>query len=516
MPDGNNGGMMTVWATDFVASKIYDCNGQGPETKDGLKLVTKYSINRVKEAVNPNQTSISVNCADLELGFILVELHAWDEKGNHDFCVTFLEIQDNNKVCPKADPLAGEIAGLVTTDDTEPVQGVDVDMSGGAQLKRSTAANGGFSFTGLKKGTDYTVAAQLDKDHLNGVSTLDLILIQKHILGIKAITSPYRLIAADVNNSKSISTIDLIQIRKLILNIDNRFNNVPSWKFVDAAYRFPEAGNPWTEAYPEVVNINDLDGKVQANFIAIKMGDINGNAATNGAVASEIRGAKDMILTTEEQILKAGQSYSIAIKAKDLANIQGYQFTLEVDPSLAQIEGIDYTGLMKAENFGVFASNGQITASYHSTTSLPGAPSGEAVLFTLKLKAESNIKLSEVLDINNRLTHVEAYNLNDEVMGVKLTLDNFLAEEKAALYQNTPNPFSDETSIGFYLPKATEALLTVRDVKGALIYQVKGSYAKGQSKVVLTQEQLRTPGVLYYTLETSDFVATKKMVIVGK
>jgi hypothetical protein len=59
-------------------------------------------------------------------------------------------------------------------------------------------------------------------------------------------------------------------------------------------------------------------------------------------------------------------------------------------------------------------------------------------------------------------------------------------------------------------------MLTIRDVKGALIYQLKGSYAKGQSKVVLTQEQLRTPGVLYYTLETSDFVATKKMVIVGK
>jgi hypothetical protein len=56
-------------------------------------------------------------------------------------------------------------------------------------------------------------------------------------------------------------------------------------------------------------------------------------------------------------------------------------------------------------------------------------------------------------------------------------------------------------------------MLTIRDVKGELIYQLKGSYAKGQSKVVLTQEQLRTPGVLYYTLETKDFIATKKMVI---
>jgi hypothetical protein len=81
------------------------------------------------------------------------------------------------------------------------------------------------------------------------------------------------------------------------------------------------------------------------------------------------------------------------------------------------------------------------------------------------------------------------------------------------LKQNTPNPFSDETVIGFTLPKETKATLSIRDVKGALIYKVEGSYTKGSNQVTLKKSQLGASGVLYYTLETTDFTATKKMVI---
>ncbi len=509
MPDGNNGGMMVVWASDFVASKIYDCNGQGPETKDGLKLVTKYSINRVGSPVVSTQTSLNLTCADAGK-VILVELHAWDEAGNHDFCVTFIEVQDNRKVCPGVNPLAGEISGLITTDELEPLNGVNLDLSGTLQMAQTTSTNGAYLFNNLTRGGDYTVTAQLDKNHLNGVSTFDLVLMQKHILGVGLITNPYRLIAADVNNSKSISTLDMIQVRKLILGIDVKFANVPSWKFVDASYTFLEAGNPWSAVLPEVANINDLVGKVKADFIAIKMGDVNGNASASGAVASEIRGAKDMILSTPEQTLKVGQTYEVTFRAKDLAQVQGFQFTLQVAEG-AEIIGLDY-GVMKAENFGLFQNEGLITTSFHSVAAL----ADDAILFTLKLKANTASNLSEVLTINSRRTNIEAYNQHNEVMGVQLSFGHSSSHDQAALYQNTPNPFTDATSIGFYLPSATRAVLTVRDVKGALIYKVEGNYTKGNNQVILKQEQLRASGVMYYTLETSDFTATKKLVLMNR
>jgi hypothetical protein len=108
---------------------------------------------------------------------------------------------------------------------------------------------------------------------------------------------------------------------------------------------------------------------------------------------------------------------------------------------------------------------------------------------------------------------MEAYNQSEEVIGVQLTFGAEAVADRAALRQNVPNPFSEETAIGFYLPKASKAVLTIRDVKGALIYRVEGNYAKGNNQVMLKQNELGASGVMYYTLETSDFTDTKKMVL---
>jgi hypothetical protein len=509
MPDGNGGGMMAVWANDFIASKIYDCNGQGPETQAGLKLVTKYSINRVGQPVKEDQTGLTFTCADKDKT-INVEIHAWDSKGNHDFCVTYVLIQDNRKVCPSGANTDNEVNGVISTEDAKPVQGVEVNVSGDKTDKKTTPNSGLYGFNSLLKGGDYTIAPQLDKDARNGVSTFDLVLIQKHILGIQPITSPIKLIAADVNSSKSVTTIDLIQIRKIILNIDDSFKGSPSWKFIDAKYKFDEPTNPWKNEIPEVVNVNDLDGKVQADFIAIKMGDVNGSAATvDGATTSEVRSGKDFILQTQEQEMKAGQVYDVLIKAIDLSKVQGFQFTLDVQN--AEIVGIDY-GIMKSENFGVFAKQNLITGSWNASQ----AASTSEGLFTLKLRATKDQSLSEALNINSRLTAQEAYGVSDEIMDLKLSFSKTIASDQARLDQNQPNPFAEETLIGFYLPKAAQATITIRDVKGALIYRTQGDYAKGVSQVKLTKQDLKASGVLYYTLETEDFTATKKMVVLTK
>ena len=85
--------------------------------------------------------------------------------------------------------------------------------------------------------------------------------------------------------------------------------------------------------------------------------------------------------------------------------------------------------------------------------------------------------------------------------------------EKVVLLQNVPNPFQESTQIGFYLPEAAEARLTLRDVKGAVLYQLKGAYAKGWNLLELNSAQLQSSGVLYYSLETAKFVETKRMVV---
>jgi hypothetical protein len=229
----------------------------------------------------------------------LMVIDAYDACNNATSFYFVFEVQDKQKVCPNsADKL--KIAGTIAMEGAGNLQGVPVTLSGSSMQSDTTDADGNYEFVNINKGGDFTVTPQLDKNHLNGVSTFDLVLIQKHILGIQPLESPYKMIAADVNNSKSISALDMVQIRKLILNIDKHFANNTSWRFVDAAYRFPDPKNPWSTSFSEVMGVNDLVKNVRANFVAIKVGDVNASASVSSAASAEVGSNNQFKLKTQE------------------------------------------------------------------------------------------------------------------------------------------------------------------------------------------------------------------------
>ena len=81
------------------------------------------------------------------------------------------------------------------------------------------------------------------------------------------------------------------------------------------------------------------------------------------------------------------------------------------------------------------------------------------------------------------------------------------------LYQNTPNPFADQTMITFKLPQASNATLSIFDVTGKLVKVTRGSFDKGINTIELSKDEIPVTGVLYYTLETEGFTDTKRMVV---
>jgi hypothetical protein len=372
-------------------------------------------------------------------------------------------------------------------------------------MSYTTDVNGQFNFSTLRQGADYTVAPQLNKGFLNGGSTFDLVLISKHILNVQPLNSPYKLIAADVNNSKSVTTLDLIQLRKLILNIDTELANNSSWRFVDASFAFPSATNPWQTPFPEVKNINNLAGELRANFVAVKIGDVNGNAVANSAMAGVRSFNGNLGVAVADRAMVAGNEYTVDFTAADLAGVDGYQFTLNFDRNAVELVDI-VSGIATEDNFGVFAQEGVITTSWN----------GEAkggVLFSLVLRAKADGQLSNALNLNSRYTAAEAYKAG-EVLNVGLNFTNGVAAAGFELYQNTPNPFQGETMIGFNLPEAAQATITIQDVTGRTLRVIRAQYAKGYNQVSVRANELPASGVLYYTLEAANFTATKKMVIV--
>jgi len=539
---------VTIWATDFKApSEVFDCNGQGANgtTFDqNKKMITNANYfvymdtdpatagfqnaaigaNGRPNAAGSYPTSITITCEQLTsftanppsgTRAVLVRVYTRDNAGqfagntdNWAWCETFVSV-DNASQCPG---LAGSnttaaIAGVVVTETNVKVEGVEMHLSGKSATMYRTNTQGNFSFNGLEKGYDYTVTPQMDKDYLNGVSTFDLVLIAKHILGQAPLTSPYKLIAADVNNSKTITTLDLVQLRRLVLGIDSKLSSNTSWRFVDASHKFADPSNPWATQFPEVVNVNDLGTDVRANFIAIKVGDVNGNALGT----STVRTSGSFSLNAEDKSLKSGAEVRIPITAS-LAGMEGYQFTLGIDRDVAEIVDIEY-GVMQAEHFGIFAKEGLITASWEARKAAVGE--GEA-LFTLVLRAKAEVSsLAEVLNINSRITAAEAYTKGGEYQSVKLKLGGRTAQTGGPmLYQNIPNPFAGETVIGFHLAEAGEAVLTVSDIQGRVLRVIRGEYGAGYQQVRLRSEELPA-GVLQYTLTSGSFTATRRM-IVGK
>ncbi|MCB0530128.1 MAG: hypothetical protein KDC65_16740, partial [Saprospiraceae bacterium] len=451
-------------------------------------------------------TSVTFTCA--ELGMQEVELWAQDLAGNADFCQTFVDVQDNNNNCQPSDPNKVTVAGALATEFGDGVEDADVNLqgtppNGGTPVSQFGLSNdqGGYVFNNaLPLGSNYTVTPTKDDNPLNGVSTYDLVLISKHILGLEPLNSPYKMIAADANKSNSITTFDIVEIRKLILGIYNELPNNTSWRFVDKDFNFPQPTNPFATQFPETKDVADLQlDKWDNDFVGVKVGDVNGTAIANALMNADDRAQSTLYMDVQDREVKAGEVFEVTLRAAEA--VQGFQFTLNL--SGIEVAGIVETDRVNASNFGMFADA--------LTMSVDGADA-----ITVRLRAHKAGRLSEMLAVSSRITRAEAYSGSNALMDVALRFNGqggaVISGVGFELYQNQPNPFVHKTLIGFHLPEAAEATLTVYDETGRVLFTQKGQYGKGYNAVAIDRALLNTMGVMYYKLETATDAATKMMI----
>ncbi|MEM6319202.1 MAG: T9SS type A sorting domain-containing protein [Bacteroidota bacterium] len=494
-----------IWAVDFDINSFDNCT---PKDKLDFRIwhasleteppTTLAGVRALPKAVN-------LTCD--YVGIQTVHIYTIDEADNYDFCITSMKVQDNMGVCPVS---GGSISGRIYTEFGAAVQDVEVRVENAESTMMMTQSNGSFAFD-ITGSSNYTVIPEKNNDYLNGVSTFDLVKITKHILGKEPFTSPYQFIAADVNGSGDISTFDIIQIRKLILNLATEFpDGTPSWRFVDATYNFV-SDKPSAEAFPEVIQVNNLNGiRPDLDFIAVKLGDINGSASVSSLYQADSRNTTgNWSIEIEEQQVVAGETVEVVFEAPQFADIEGYQFTLQFD----DLELVDLKeGIAKAANFGQTSENrGFVTTSWHRVTAEPNA--GNAQLFGLTFKANRTAALSELLDINSTVTDAEAYQTNGTLHGVTLRIkDDTPQPTSFTLAQNQPNPFTQNTTIGFELPWAADVTLHIVNLQGQIVRTESGLFEVGPQQIQIAADDLET-GTYYYQLVTPFGTATKKMIV---
>ena len=418
------------------------------------------------------------------------------------------------------DNMTVEVLGNVWTEIGVPVFGVGIDLQAGSSfLSGLTSDNGRFGFSavpgcGLK-------AIQLSKNdaHDNGLSTLDLILVQKHILNRDPLDSPYKMLAADVDISGTISTLDLIKMRKVILSIDLTLNNEASWRFVPEHFEFTDPNNPFQDNIPTEVELQSNGLEYSQNFIAVKLGDVNNSANPGDATQArdgfvEAR-AKELTVNLENIQLQAGQQYDIQVMAGDLARIAGYQLGLRFQPSAIEVVDIAANGLdnMSENNFAILNREGLIANSWNSRNGASVDLNAGDRLFTLRILAKETTALREVMQLDRRRIQAEAYDANLNTRGVELTFSDEVTNQSFMVYQNEPNPFSESTRINFYLPNADRVSLTVIDAAGRTVLQRQANFEAGEQQWIVDRKELGAGGVYFYQIATEMGAVTKKMIL---
>lgn len=418
------------------------------------------------------------------------------------------------------DNMTGSLVGSIHTEKGDPVPSVALNLQliTDETLTQETSFGGQFSFESLPSCKVSGLTLSKVDDIRKGLTTLDIIMIQRHILGLQPLDSPYKMVAADADHNGKVSVQDIIAFRRVILGLTSEFPDNTVWRFIPADIRFESPESAITEEFPEVLNFNSgLAGGVSRNFVAVKIGDVNASAKLENLLDAPELDTRTLEASLElvvaDMELRAGEEYLIPISVKNAYEAIGFQFGLQFDPTagtLLQPENFYLTDLSR-NNMGRFAATSQLTLSW-SPSEAVGLP-GQQEILELRIRPSQDGHLSDFLWLDDQILEPEAYTPDFQAIPIVL---HFASEEldgeALAIGQNYPNPFDRTTRIPFNLPKDEVVNLRILDNHGRILYQATSVFSAGKQEWLL--ENLNWPaGVLYYQLSTSGATVTRRMIL---
>ena len=374
------------------------------------------------------------------------------------------------------------ISGVIRTEQGSLVRGVTVKCIGPVRTDSVvTTGNGQYSFT-LSPGNSYLVRPNKNNDVniLNGISTLDLVMMQRHVLNTELFNSGYRVIAADVNVSSSVTNLDVILTKSLILGNITSFPGTEFWKFVNSEYHFNNVLNPFpyesTRSYSSPADMTDQD------FIAIKLGDVNNS--WNPSVLKNVS-PQQIVFGLPVREANVNDTVVLPLTVNGFTDISGYQFSLKWDPGKLTFIGAS-DGLL-TNTYGMFKTDQGILSALWCTENMQGTtlPDG-SVIANLKFLV-NDLSSENKIEFTSSPTASESYDydLNELDMvtingSVEKPAPNGIGENDGIiLSQNNPNPFSSITYIPVHFDHNCKASIVIYDILGKEVRRFDNTYDSG-------------------------------------
>lgn len=159
------------------------------------------------------------------------------------------------------------------------IPNVQIESAGNATLSSYALGGGSFNyFFGASEKAPICMSFSSSAD--NGLSSLDLVLIKKHLEGINPFTSIREYLAADVNRDGLINDVDVFQIESLLLERETELPETDNVLFVSEK-EFNRAQALLEEGDLDDATLSGL-GRISSclesspDRFMIKSGDVNG------------------------------------------------------------------------------------------------------------------------------------------------------------------------------------------------------------------------------------------------
>jgi hypothetical protein len=318
-------GMIAVWAKDFNVGSYHPC---------GYKNL-KFSFSS-----DTSDMSRVFTCADL--GKNDIQMWVTDSLGNQSYCKTYLEVQNNNaKIpdCKRRDSIKSGIVlgGTVSDLQHKMVQEVQFTLYGPSTVITVTTTdtilkirydtitsksgfkfyvryvdtsyqtrnhtvhnqwvktcksdlNGKYSFEKLILNDSYQLKADKTEYDFQGININDVIVLLKHITGSSKITDPYKLIAADVNCDGVIDQADFELLYGLILKTRSYSEFCRHWRIIPKGFKFTDPLNPFLDSFEPLMEFKNMtQSKVNMDYLAVRVGELDGNISGFNSTVTDIR-----------------------------------------------------------------------------------------------------------------------------------------------------------------------------------------------------------------------------------
>jgi hypothetical protein len=401
------------------------------------------------------------------------------------------------------------ISGKVLTPANQGVRNVVMTLTGGSSpASANTDSAGNYSFK-VQPGTyTLTPAKTQESSKLNGVSTLDIALIQGHILQRTPFNAAYKVIAGDINNSAGITTADILALRRLVLGTDTTLPGNRIWAFVDGDQTFASVSNPFP--FSSTKTLTNISTDISHTFRGIKMGDVNydRNPLLDQAPSGDTLGLFGEWTDTEDGYA------TLRVKSRAVNGLMGWQSTLRWDAKQLMLQTVQgrVSGLGIGERW---KEEGYLTLSWND-------PMAEGLNFSeglewveLRFRKSQQLRQTGVAIVEEKVM-TEAFNKNYQSMGVKLEPVMLRGNAGMGQLRVYPNPVTSLMNVEWKMEQAGAATVRLLDAQGRVLHVQRGAYGVGMQRIQISRSSgWSVSGTCMVQLECVGVVRNLPVMMVG-